>query len=370
MHIILTINSSWNVVNFRKPLVAALLEDGHRVTIVAPREPEAAQLEAMGCRVVHLKMDRKGLSPLRDLKMLARLAGIFRIERPDVILGFTIKNNIYGALAARMLRIPFIPNVTGLGTIFIRRTLATRVAVQLYRRAFAPLSRVFFQNCDDRDLFVDEAIVTPAQTSVLPGSGIDLDHFRHAPLPAGDRVVFLLIARMLRDKGVVEFVDAARQLRQSGASACFQLLGVLDADNRSAIGRTTMDQWVHEGAVEYLGSATDVRVAIGNADCLVLPSYREGTPRTLLEGAAMGRPVVATDVPGCRQVVEHEVTGYLCRAQDAKDLAHAMDRIIVAGPEQRSAMGIAGRRKMEREYDQTLVIAAYRAAIASVMARG
>lgn len=369
MHVLISINSSWNVLNFRKALVAALLQDGHRVTILAPREPAAEQLEAMGCRIIDLEMDRKGLSPVRDASLLGRFIRHLRRERPDVVLSFTIKNNIYGAIASRFTGTPFLPNVTGLGTIFIRKTLATHVALFLYRRAFGRLQRVFFQNSDDRDMFVQSGIVRPEQTTILPGSGIDLDHFTPTPLPNGERTVFLLIGRMLKDKGVYEYVAAARRLLASGRSARFQLLGFLDADNRSAIGRDVMESWIDEGVVEYLGSTSDVRTAIRDADCIVLPSYREGTPRTLLEGAAMARPAVATDVPGCRQVVDDGVTGRLCRVEDADDLAARMDAMIDAGAAGRSMMGAAARQKMEREYDQRLVVTAYRDAIGLIAAK-
>jgi glycosyltransferase involved in cell wall biosynthesis len=366
MRVTLSINSSWNVLNFRKTLVSALLADGHAVTILAPYEPEARQLEAMGCRVVHLEMDRKGLSPFRDLALFFRLLRHFRHERPDVILSYTIKNNIYGAFAGKLLGIAFIPNVTGLGTIFIRTTLATRIAISMYRLAFRKLDRIFFQNGDDRDLFIEQKIVDPRQTAILPGSGIDLDRFVPRALPSRDGVVFLLIGRMLRDKGVCEFVDAARTVRALHPTARFQLLGFLDADNRSAIDERTMTNWVNENIIEYLGSASDVRPAIKDADCIVLPSYREGAPRTLIEGAAMGRPTIATDVPGCRDVVEDGATGLLCRVRDADDLAVKMIRMIEMGADRRMAMGQAGRRKMEREYDQAIVAEAYRGAIDEV----
>lgn len=367
MHVLITINSSWNVLNFRKALVSALLADGHDVTILAPREPAAEELEVMGCRVVHLEMDRKGLSPIRDLGLFLRLARHFRRLRPDLVLGYTIKNNIYGALACRMLGVPFVPNVTGLGTVFIRKSAATVIAIFLYRLAFRGLARVFVQNGDDRELFLRHRIVRPEQLAIVPGSGIDLDRFAPAPLPNGDRVVFLLIGRMLRDKGIREYVDAARMLLSTGITARFRLLGVLDADNRSAIGKDAMDAWVSEGVVEYMGSAADIRSAIRDADCIVLPSYREGAPRTLLEGAAMGRPLVATDVAGCRHVVEDGVTGLLCHVRDAGDLAAKMAALVGAGPRERARMGAAGRRKMESEYDERLVVAAYREAIADAI---
>jgi len=281
------------------------------------------------------------------------------------VLSFTIKNNLFGAMAARGTGTPFIPNVTGLGTAFLSGGALQTVAETLYRRAFAPLRVIFFQNEDDRDLFLRRRLARPDQARVLPGSGIDLTRFAAAPPPPpGAPPVFLMIARLLRDKGVVEFVEAARRIRAHTPTARFQLLGAAGAENRTAIDAATVRAWVDEGVVEHLGVTPDVRPFIAAADCVVLPSYREGAPRTLIEAAAMGRPLIATDVPGCRAVVERDVTGFLCAPRDADSLAAAMRRFLDAPPEARTAMGRAGRAKMEREYDEALVVGAYRDAIA------
>ncbi len=364
LDILVTVNASWNLVNFRRGLVAALLADGHRVTVLAPRDATSQVLADMGCRFIPLEMDGKGLSPLRDLALLARFARVFRRERPDVILGYTIKNNVYGALAARTLGIPFLPNVSGLGTAFLGRSWLRGVATTLYRAAFAGVPVVFFQNEDDRALFVDERLVARERTHVLPGSGIDLRAFAPAPPRQGGRVRFLLIARMLADKGVGEFVEAARLLRAQGSDAAFVLLGPADAVNRTAISRAVIDGWVEEGVVTYAGAVEDVRPFIADADCVVLPSYREGAPRTLIEAAAMARPVVATRVPGCTAVVDEGRSGLLCALRDSRDLAERMGEIVAMGPVARAAMGAAGRAKMEREFDEAHVVAAYREGLA------
>jgi glycosyltransferase involved in cell wall biosynthesis len=324
----------------------------------------------MGCRFIPLDMDSKGLSPMRDLVLLARFWRVFRQERPDAILGYTVKNNVYGALAARAAGIPFLPNVSGLGTAFLAQSWLQTLVKGLYRAAFAKVPVAFFQNQDDRALFVDANLVERVRTQVLPGSGIDLDHFRPAPMPQGMGVRFLLIGRMLKDKGVGEFVDAARIVKRTCPTAEFQLLGAAGAENRTAIEREVIDGWVREGVVEYLGTVEDVRPAIAAADCVVLPSYREGAPRTLIEAAAMARPVIATRVPGCTAVVEDGVTGLLCNVRDAEDLARKMHFFVDAGPAERSRMGAAGRGKMEREYDQELVITAYKGRLAAHAAAG
>ena len=366
MHILITVNAAWNVLNFRRPLVAAMIADGHSVTVLAPRDDSVAALESLGCRFLPLAMSVKGLNPMQDVKLIGRMRKIFREEQPDAIFSYTIKNNIFGALAARTLGIPFIPNVTGLGTAFLSGGFLQFIAEGLYRRAFRNLSVIFFQNEDDRNLFLERKLVTKLQARLLPGSGIDLTHFAATAYPTdSDAPVFLMIARLLRDKGALEYVAAARKVKSEHPSARFQLLGAVDAANRTAIDATTVASWQEEGIIEYLGTADDVRPHIAAAHCVVLPSYREGAPRTLIEAAAMARPLIATDVPGCRSVVDDGVTGYLCKVRDGDDLAKSLDAFLALPREERARMGLAGRAKMAASFDQAIVVQAYRDALAS-----
>lgn len=365
MHILLTANAAWNIWNFRKPMVEALLDDGHRITVLAPPDDAVRELECLGCRVLPLEMSVKGLNPLEDMKLQRRFVRIFCEERPDAVLSYTIKNNIFGSRAAKTVGIPFLPNVTGLGTAFLSGKLLQFITEQLYRSSFGHLPVVFFQNKDDQDFFLDRRLIKADQARLLPGSGIDLTRFAPAAMPSSDEPpIFLMIARLLRDKGVLEFVEAARNIKIRHPQVRFKLLGAIGAENRSAIGRAALDGWVSEGVVEYLGTMTDVRPAIMAASCVVLPSYREGAPRTLIEAAAMARPLIATDVPGCRAVVDRDISGFLCEVRSADSLAHAIEHFLALTPGSRQAMGIAGRAKMEREYDQALVVTAYRDALA------
>lgn len=371
MHILMTVNAAWNILNFRRPLVQALIADGHRVTILAPVDDSVTDLEGIGCRFIPLEMSVKGLNPFADLKLLCRFKQAFRRERPDVVLSYTIKNNVFGAMAARAVKVPFIPNVTGLGTAFLSGGLLQAVAEGLCRRAYRKLPIVFFQNEDDRALFLDRDLVNADQARLLPGSGIDLVRFAAVNMPPEDEPpAFLMIARLLRDKGVMEFVDAARQFKQHNPDVCMQLLGATGSNNRTAIDAATVQEWVKEGAVEYLGVTSDVRPYIAAASCVVLPSYREGAPRTLIEAAAMARPVIATDVPGCRDVVERDVSGFLCDVRSADSLASAMQRFLDLPNKARAVMGRAGRAKMEREFEDAIVVRAYREAIAKLTETG
>ncbi|WP_136621050.1 MULTISPECIES: glycosyltransferase family 4 protein [Mesorhizobium] len=359
--IVISINTSWNVFNFRKGLIEALRSHGHDVVIMAPRDEYSSLIAAMGCRYVELEMDNSGTSPLRDMVLLWRYWRLLRRERPLAFVGFTIKPNVFGSIAANLNGIAVINNISGLGTAFVRGGLLLRIAKALYRVALARSKMVFFQNDDDRMLFVDAHLVREEQTGLLPGSGIDLVRF--APpsetCTRSDAIVFLLVARLLWDKGVGEFIEAARLVRQGVPGVRFQLLGFLDVENRTAVSREQVEKWVGEGLVEYLGATDDVRPFLSAADCVVLPSYREGTPRSLLEAAAMSKPLIATDVPGCREVVDHAVNGFLCKVRDPDDLASMMIEFAMMDDASRARMGAQSRNKVERQFSETIVIEKY-----------
>ncbi len=357
--VLIALNAAWNLVNFRSGLIRALVGAGYDVVAVAPPDDYAIRLTELGCRYVPLPMDNKGTHPLRDALLFWRFLRLLRQERPDCFLGYTVKPNVYGSLAAHSLGIPVVNNVAGLGTAFMTDGWLNRVVCGLYRLALSRSSKVFFQNDDDLKLFVERRLVKPDRTERLPGSGVDLEHFQFHPLPERRQVVFLLIARLLWDKGVGEFVEASRRIRARYPEARFQLLGFLGAQNRTAIPEETVRGWVDEGVIEYLGSVDDVRPYISNADCVVLPSYREGTPRSLLEASAMGRPIIATDVAGCREVVADETNGYLCRFRDAESLTTQIDRFLSLPVEARRLMGLRGRQKVEQEFDERLVVERY-----------
>jgi len=374
--IVIALNAAWNLVNFRAGLIRALVAEGYEVVAVAPPDAYASQLNALGCRYVPLHMDNMGTHPGRDMLLLLRMGLILRRERPAVFLGYTIKPNVYGSLAAGLLGIPVINNIAGLGSVFGKQGLLARLVQQLYRTALARSARVFFQNEDDKRLFIERKLVPQAIAKRIPGSGVDLVKFRYserltpAPQSSTQALRFILIARMLWEKGVGEFVEAARIVRQQYPFATFQLLGFLDVQNPSAVSRAQVDKWVQEGVIQYLGTSDDVRVQLSNADCVVLPSYyREGVPRTLLEAAAMSRPIITTDWIGCREVVDDGVNGYLCEPKSAIDLAKKITSLIKLTPESRAEMGRQGRLKVEREFDEQLVIQQYLREIEDILSR-
>lgn len=366
MRIAIVLNTSWNIYNFRLGLIKSLQNQGHEVVTIAPEDEFTPRLIEHGCRYYPVKMDSRGANPIRDLALTVELYTLYKRIKPDVILHFTIKPNIYGTLAAAWLKIPVVNNVCGLGTVFLKKGLISKVAMGLYRISFRFAQKVFFQNEDDLKLFLENRLVKQDQTDLVPGSGINLKHFVPAPRKQGKPFTFLLISRLITDKGILEYVEAVEQLRKEGIPARYQLLGAIDPQHKRGIPKSVIDQWIKAGTIEYLGTTKDVRSFIEEADCIVLPSYREGTPRTLLEAAGMGRPLIATDVPGCRQVVEHGKNGLLCKMKNAEDLASKMRTMAGLPEEVLHQFSINARKKVEQEFDESLVISKYLQTLSSI----
>ena len=366
--VVVASNTAWSIVNFRRGLIRALLDAGCEVIAVAAPDEYVGRLKGLGCCYLPLPIDGSGTKPGRDLLLLWRLWGLLGRLRPDALLAFTVKPNVYGSLIAGMLGIPAVNNITGLGTAFAKRGWLRLVVGWLYRLALARAEVVFFQNDDDRRLFVRNGLVQARKTDIVPGSGVDVRHFTFTPVPVRPhRFRFLLIARMMWIKGVGEYVKAARIVKRHFRYAEFCLVGPLVARGSAAVSQEQINVWVAEGVIRYLGSRDDIREEIEEADCIVLPSnYREGVPRVLLEGAAMGRPIITTDSVGCREVVEDGVNGFLCRVQDVGDLGDKMKQMLRLPREARAKMGLRGREKVETEFDEQIVIHRYLEVIAEL----
>ena len=366
MRIAIVINTSWNIFNFRLSLIKALLAEGHEVVAIAPKDAYSERLKAMGCQFVPLAMEQ-GTNPFTDMLLIWRLYKTYKNVRPDVVLHYTIKPNIYGAIAAHWAGIPAINNVSGLGTVFITKDYISSIALRLYQFSFKYPVKVFFQNQDDRRLFLRNKLVRASITEVLPGSGINLREFVPADKhKRNNPFVFLMVARVLYDKGVVEFVRASKLIKEKYPGVKCQLLGQVDEKSRSGIKKKKLEEWLATGVIEYLGTTDDVASIIAKADCVVLPSYREGTPRTLLEAAAMAKPLIATNVPGCREVVQQGVNGFLCRLRSASDLADKMLKVIELSDSELEQMGSASRKIAVTRFDDRIVIQRYLHAIEEV----
>ncbi len=359
MKIAIVLNTSWNIYNFRLGLVKALLSEGHEVVAIAPHDEYSSKLESIGCTYMPVKMDSRGINPFKDLALFFELLLLYKKSKPDIILHYTIKPNIYGTIAARLLRIPAVNNVCGLGTAFIRQNFLSKLAQVMYRFAFSTSDKIFFQNEEDRSFFEEKKIIRSIQAETLPGSGIDLEKFKPSGSENNKQFTFLLISRLIHDKGVLEYVEAVKLLKEQNIDAAFQILGPKDPAHQRGISEELINSWIDSDIIDYLGKAEDVIPYIENSDCVVLPSYREGTPRSLLEAASMAKPIVASDVAGCTNVVKDKVNGYLCKPKNSRDLASKMKNMVMLSREERDRMGLNGRAIIENTFDEKFVIDKY-----------
>lgn len=357
VHVVLLANTAWYLYNFRSSTLVSLLNHGYRVTCVAPSDEYVSKIIAIGVEFVPLEMENAGTRTLKELKLLWSIRTILRSLSPDMIFNFTIKLNVYAGLCARHLNIPYINNISGLGTAFIHTSPIYKVVHRLYGIANKGAERVFFQNSDDLETFLDRGLVDHRKAVLLPGSGVNIKHFEEAPIPQ-ETFTFLMIARLIADKGVREFVQAATAVKEKFPEVKFVLLGPGDVQNKSAIGRDEIHKWYVEGIVELPGAADDVRPWLRACHVFVLPSYREGMPRTVLEAAAMGRPAIVTDVPGCRQSIVPGETGWLCEVRDAGSLAKQMISVMGADVDI-EAFGKKAAARVQREFSEDIVVQAY-----------
>lgn len=354
--LLFVVNNPAFFMSHRVPVAVAAQKAGYDVHVATMDGPAVADIQALGMTHHPIPMTRSGKHPLQELGTLLALVRLFRRLRPDVVHLVTIKPVLYGGIAARIARVPgMVAAISGLGFVFLSNSLKMRlvraVVARLYRIALGhPNSRVIFQNANDRDLLKSLGAVREDQVVIIRGAGVDLAAYRPTPEPPAPPVVVTMVARLLRDKGVQEFVQAAKLLRERGVPVTMQLVGGLDAGNPASATQADVDAWQQEGCVEALGERSDVAALYAAAHIAVLPSYREGLPKSLIEAAACGRAVVTTDVPGCRDAIEPDVTGLLVPVRDAAALADAIVR-LAEDAALRQSMGTAGRALAEREFD-------------------
>jgi glycosyltransferase involved in cell wall biosynthesis len=361
-------NSAWNLLHFRRPIISRLVELGWRLVAVVPEDEFRADLERLGVEVRPLAMDPRGISPLADSVLFFRYYRLLRTLNPTVFMAFTAKPNIYGSAAAAWAGIPSINTVSGLGTGFLSGRALEAILTRLYRWSLRGSYRVFFHNADDRELFIQRKILQASQAAVVSGSGISLSDFSPVPsIRCTEAPTFLYIGRFLKDKGVREFLAAAEAVK-SVRPANFQMIGSLDAHPRAAPAEAVR-RAATMGHVELLGSKAEVQPFIAAADCIVLPSYREGLPRVLLEAAAMAKPAITTDVPGCRDVVVNGVTGLICEPRSIESLTDAMLTFAAIPAKERHAMGRRARSMAEDKFSQERVVDTYVKTTGEIAAR-
>ena len=352
MKIALIANSSSGLYNFRKDLILRMESDENEVIGITPLEKRVEQLQGLGIRLIETKIDRRGLNPFHDLSLFLQYLRILKKEKPDQVVTYTIKPNIYGGIACRLRGIPYAANITGLGTAFENKGMLRRIATILNKVALKRAKCVFFENSESLNLFVEERIIRKDQAVLLNGAGVNLDHFSYKPYPEDDSIHFLFMGRVMKEKGVDELFSAMRQLRSEGHNCLLDLLGSFEEKYDSQI-----KQYEKEGWLNYYGYQYDVRPFIANAHCFVLPSYHEGMANTNLESAATGRPVITSNIPGCKEAVIDEWSGFLCKVKDPDDLYEKMRKFLSMTHSEREQMGKAGRKHMEDVFDKQKVVA-------------
>ncbi|HXS58711.1 MAG TPA: glycosyltransferase family 4 protein [Hanamia sp.] len=362
-------NGLLSTYTMRDGLMKRLLQEGYDVTVLTHTNSFVAQVEKTGLKVINIGSGN--INPVKVSKYIYNLYSALKKIKPDVCLTFSIRPAIWGNFIARYLNIPTITNITGVGPLFTSKNLAYRIARSIYRNALSKTRKVFFQNFDDMNLFLEKNFVRKEIAERVPGSGVDYTLF--SPMqPANkntDTFIFLFIGRLIKDKGIFEFVEAARIITKKYPNTIFNVIGPFWQQNlkSNTITKNVLQNWITEGIIDYQGEKKDVKKFIAEADCLVLPSYREGTSNTLLEAASMEKPVITTNTTGCKEIVDDGITGYLCKVRDSKDLAEKMEKMLLLSPVQRNEMGKKGRQKIIREFDKQIVLSAYLKAIDNVL---
>ena len=350
--ILILTNHSFMLWQFRRELIAALMEQGNSIVIGTPFGDRMEDFRNLGIKMIDTPLHRRGINPVEDAGLLIRYFRILRSEKPDLVITYSIKPNIYAGIACRMLGIPYCANVQGLGTAFQKKSIAALVTF-LYRTALKRAKTVFFENTANAELFAQKGIVPAQKQCVLNGAGINLEFYPTQPYPETEPVHFLYLGRLMKEKGIGELFDAAKQLHEEGLSFHLDLVGFYEDEYREAAAR--LEQL---GIATFHGFQPDPRPYYGASHCVVLPSYHEGMSNVLLEAAATGRPVITSDIPGCREAVIPGETGLLCKAQDTKSLQNAMKQFLSLPLSQQAQMGRAGHDYIESRFDKKSVVEA------------
>ena len=354
-NVLILTNSIGGLHSFRKEVVKAIVNAGYEVIISAPEMVNKANyFTEIGCKVELIDFNRRGTNPVADLKLMLRYRKLIKQLKPIAVLTYTIKPNIYGGMAARLCGVPQLANVTGLGDAVENGGWMQKLTLTLYKIGLGKARKIFFQNKSNRNYCIDKGIATE-RSVLLPGSGVNLQHHTYQAYPSNEgKVRFLFIGRMLRDKGIEEYFEAAKVIKGKYPNTEFQILGNVEGNYQDKL-----DALTKEGIVNHLGMTSDVRPYIGAVECTIMPSYHEGMSNVNLESAANGRPVITTDVPGCRETVDDGVTGFLVDAKSAGSLIAAIEEFIALPYSEKVLMGQAGRKKVEREFDRQIVVDAY-----------
>lgn len=371
--IIIIINSLWNLFNFRKNLLKNLIKKNYDISIIAPFDYTNENILKLGCRIIKHDFYKRKTNIILEIYSLLKLGIILYKEKPDLCLSFTIKPNIYGSLMCRVLKIPIINNITGIGYFAEKGIFLRYIILSLYKISFKGLNFIFFQNNEDLNYFRVNIIKNKKNFDVLPGSGIDLVKFnRNGESFYGKKVktTFLLASRLLWAKGLKEFYSAAILIKKKYPEVQFNILGSLEGESSDAVDLKILSKWESENVIRYLGFTDNIKKYLIKTHCLILPTfYNEGTPKVILEASALKVPVITTNIKGCKNAVKNNVTGFLCKPKDYYDLYLKIEKFIKLTYEEKIEMGRNARVKMEKYYNENIVIKKYDRRIKSLLSR-
>ena len=345
-------NATHHVLLFKAELIKSIKKNGYRVVVLASVDNYTEKLKEIVDEFHEIKLDSSGVNPIKDTYLIFQIYNICKIIKPTAVLNFTIKPVIYGTFVARLLGgVPVINTITGLGTAFISTGFTNKVAKCFYKFTFKHSHLVFFQNPDDQQFFKELNIISRDNTKLVSGSGVDLVKFKPIKNKKRENIKILFIGRIIADKGIYELIESAKIIKKEYSNVTFILMGMLGVKNRTSISKNEVDNWVNNGLIEFVPFKDDIRCILGDSDLVVLPSYREGTPKTLIEAASMGKPLIATNVPGCREVVIDEVNGFLCQVKNPVSLANKIKKFIELDYSRKIEMGKKSRELAEEKFD-------------------
>ncbi len=361
LSVVICANSSWYIYNFRRNTIKSLIKKGYKVFVVAPYDDSSKYLSEISTKYYQLNLNPYGINPFKEALVIFRLMSLYFHIRPDFVMNFTPKMNIYSTIASILFNTKVINNISGLGVTFSKESFLLKFVILLYRFSQIFAHKVFFQNKEDMNMFILRKIVTKEKCEYIPGSGVDLQRFHLSEAPNDGVVRFIIVCRMLYEKGIVIYANAAELCKKKyGKKVEFIAIGFLDTNRKNVVSKKVMDNWQKKKILIYKGAIEDVRSEIASSDCIVLPSiYPEGTPRSLLEGASMGKPIITTNMPGCASTVENDVNGYLCRPGSVSDLVLNMEKIINMSHKNRLKMGLKSREIVENKFDENIIIKKY-----------
>jgi len=358
--IIISSNSAWSTYHFRADLIKRLLQEGYEVYSVSPKDDFIKKIEKIGAKVAVVDFDRKSSNFFSEAKLFLNYYKLYKKIKPGLVFHYSIKPNIYGSIAARLLRLNSIAVITGLGYVFLNDDLKSILGRFLYRFTGFCATYIFFLNEFDRKLFIKKKIVSASKTKILPGEGIDTEFYKATKKHnSGNKYDFLFIGRLLWDKGIAEFVEAAKIIKAKNHKVLFGILGEIDS-NPASLGIEEINAWKKEGLITYLGASENVKEIVENSKCVVLPSYREGLPRVILEASSLEKIVIGTDVPGCRDVIDDDITGFLCKPKDSKSLANMMQKVMDLDQKRIDQIGRFGRKKVKNNFSNIEVYKRYK----------